>query len=137
VNHQAQPVALDPRVLAPQILQLGVKYLLYERAEETALSQAFVQLVTERHKEFHAERGEDWRQCPNQVCSDARAILAQQRRREIYINPLGAKLMERYVVGFLQSPNQLVLRLTEKNEAQLPDTNGEKRAATSGIIIPS
>jgi hypothetical protein len=136
------PPAIDPAAMGPMILQLACKYLLYERAEETALSAAFASLVAERHKEFHQKHVDkdgnqvDWSVCSNQVCKDATEILARTRRKEVFISPLAAELMGRYVVGFMPTPTQIVVRLEEKNSMQLPDTAKEKREA-SRIIIPS
>ena len=127
---------------APMMLQLAAKYLLYERAEETTLSQAFAQLVDERHKEFHKSHIDEagnqvaWTECGNQVCREAKNILSQSRRKEVFINPIAAQLMDRYMVGFMPTPNHLVVRLSEKSAAQLPDTAGEKREA-SKIVIAS
>ena len=141
-QHRVPSPVLNLGAQAAQIMQLAVKYLLYERAEETALSSAFASLVAERHNEFHQKHvdGEGkpvpWTACSNQVCVDARNILAQTRRKEVFINPIAAQLMERYVVGFMPTPNNIVVRLTEKDQAQLPDTVKEKREA-SKIIIAS
>ena|SRR5271170_742269 len=131
-----------PEALATEVQNIALKYLLYERSEETALSAAFGQLVAERHKEFHQKHRDSegklvpWTECSNQVCKDAREIVAHTRKREVFIGPLAAKLMERYLVGFMPAPNQILVRLTEKDAMQLPDTAEEKRIA-SRIILSS
>jgi hypothetical protein len=129
---------VDPRVLDPLIKDVALRYTLYEKAEDTELTQAFIALIEERHKNFHTSPGpQDWRECGNQVCAEARQILERRKRREIFLTPLAWELMNRYMVGWMQTPQHVIVKLMERNEAQLPDTAGEKQQASRIVLASS
>ena len=139
------PTKAPPEV-AMRVMQLAAKYLLYERAEETALTAAFAQVVEERHKYFHTQQkymqGLDkgkgkqlpWTLCGNMVCKEARDIIANTRKKEINISMLAANLMNEYIVNFMPMPNNLRLWLTKRSETHLPATEETKREAGRVVL---
>ena len=129
-----------PPDVALNVMQLAAKYLLYERSEETAITAAFAQVVEERHNHFHVKpftkNPIHWTQCDNQVCKEARNIIASTKQKEVNINPIAATLMSEYIINFMPMPNNLRLWLSKKSETQLPETEDQKRQA-SRIILAS
>lgn len=129
-----------PDQVALAVMQLASKYLLYERAEETAIMTAFAQVVEERHNNFHKKHvnraGQivNWAECSNQVCKEARDIITSTRKKEVYINPIAATLMGDYVINFMPMPGNLRLWLTKKSESQLPETQATKQQASRVVL---
>lgn len=122
---------------AEKVLSIAVKYLLYERSEETALTAAFAQLCAERHNHFHVKAFDKeipWTECNNPVCRDALQIVTATKKREVIINPLAAQLMARYRVNFMPMPQYLRFWLSDLDETALPATETQKREASKIVL---
>ena len=114
-----------------QMLQLATKYLLYERSRQTQITQNFAAVCAERHEHFHAKHvyldGEKkgqrvpFAECSNLVCKDARRIIADTEKQEVFINPLSAELMAKYVLNFMPMPNQIRFWISEAAEKPQPE----------------
>ena len=116
------PTLAQPHVQM-QMLQLVTKYLLYERARQTQITHNFAAVCAERHEHFHTKhvylddekKGQrvPFAECSNLVCQDARNIIADTQKQEVFINPLSAELMAKYVLNFMPMPNQIRFWIAE------------------------
>lgn len=106
------------------ILRVLVQYLLFERKQETQLRLAFSALVQERHNQFHTigERregdGTSFTECKNELCSAAKAILAEGRAMAVEINDLSIKLISDYTLKVQKGSNACRAFLVENSQIE-------------------
>jgi hypothetical protein len=126
-----QGPTLAPQHVQLQMLQLATKYLLYERARQTHIVHNFAAVCAERHENFHSKHvyldGEKkgqrvpFAECSNTTCQDARNIISDTEKQEVFINPLSAQLMSKYVLNFMPMPNQIRFWIAEAETQAQPE----------------
>lgn len=109
-----------------KILKILLQYLLFERKQETQLSLAFSILVQERHNQFHTigDRkegdGTNFIDCPNELCTSARAILDEGRAMAVEINDLTIQLIANYTLTVQKQGNTCRAYLKENPKVETP-----------------
>ena len=140
------PVKVMPPGVEHNMLKLLCMYLLYERKEETELSQAYQALVAERHANFHVTASQrehsisasPWTECGNAACRQAMNILDRQRRPDIMMSELAAQLMAtQYAVKLTPMPHEMRAMLEKRPDKSVPTFLAGERPNSQLVITDS
>lgn len=118
------------------LLQLALRFLLYERQEETAMRAMVEGLITERHSDPMKNHNLNvpWWECRNQVCSNAKLLMDDAKKQSVEINNFAIQLMNRYDVKFdAVGDQEIKMRLVDKLQDSKTDPTQQQ---PSGIILP-
>ena len=118
----------QPKQAPADLLAAVLVCLLRDKQDETELRMAFLQLVIERHENFHVKHfpsdalnpkpHANWSECKNPVCREAQAILDRAGKPEVIIPALAFEANKGQAVQFQGTKSGLRVYLGERQLIQ-------------------